>query len=578
MDAKAERQLGVLLDRHFGESGAYDLLDASAGLDIPSLLGQLRVNGEQNAAAPPDECSLELRVVGCRSILGPVAGKVLCSFLLDGTRHVTPAAHVREEAADVAATMFFPLKCGAGKTLLDHCGAPLDCLLLAEDEAGLRSSLCEAAVEWRGVLSEGRLSVSVELKSGGVSVPGAVLDLKLACHSLEGALVSPAEVAHHLRAEEQTRVARVLAFSRYARDGWWAAGGPAAGAEDVLLCAPAAAAAAAAAGGSSPLPVTAFVAPLPGGAALPTPLHAAHFASLFRHVERRVAADVMGGARPQGEWGSLHSVLATGSCTLAERCCLLCSLLLAFSLDAWVAYGTANGEERTMWVVTQEGCEVVCWEPLTGARRPLRECSMLTVRGLFNDAKVLVNRQAGGAAVCSYATDEAHLWMPADTTQLAQIDKPPRPRLRQPLENEGDVGKHLETKLAFALAEYRDALGLRGSVLCSGEVHSIVGQYLWSHEVELLTKKPAGAGGLFEDACNFVIPSSHVLTAQPRHYAHANESLILSHLLAFVSTKRIVETARTDTSVVVRCRVTLFPDGMASTWVVVAAMHRSDAT
>ena len=55
---------------------------------------------------------------------------------------------------------------------------------------------------------------------------------------------------------------------------------------------------------------------------------------------------------------------------MEDHCCLLCSLLLGYGLDAYVCMGTKTNGHAHCWVVTigNEG-GVTFWESLTGQRR-----------------------------------------------------------------------------------------------------------------------------------------------------------------------------------------------------------------
>ena len=114
-------------------------------------------------------------------------------------------------------------------------------------------------------------------------------------------------------------------------------------------------------------PVTSFVIPYQSKL-LESPLQAFRFVSLIPfeyevssygiHIER---------------WHTFHSLLTKGLGNLRDHCSLLCSLLLGFGLDAYVAVGTKKGKIQ-FWVITRESMvsipvkTVYFWEPMSGKR------------------------------------------------------------------------------------------------------------------------------------------------------------------------------------------------------------------
>lgn len=133
---------------------------------------------------------------------------------------------------------------------------------------------------------------------------------------------------------------------------------------------------------------------------LDSPRHAARFVSLIP-FEREIS---VGGGRIE-YWHSMHSFLAKRVGDCEDHAVLLCSLLLGFGLDAYVAMGTVKDAKSNQvkshavsvcpgpwrvdfnnlitlrycaeqWVVTLErddaGVKVTCWESLTGQRYAIK--------------------------------------------------------------------------------------------------------------------------------------------------------------------------------------------------------------
>ena len=117
--------------------------------------------------------------------------------------------------------------------------------------------------------------------------------------------------------------------------------------------------------------VSTFVSPVKVGRLIDSPRHAARFVSLIP-FERRSS---VGGRRVE-TWQSWHAFLCKGRGDVEDHACLLCSLLLGFSLNTYVVIGhafdqTEAGEEARehAWVMTiSQSNDVTFIESLTGQR------------------------------------------------------------------------------------------------------------------------------------------------------------------------------------------------------------------
>jgi hypothetical protein len=107
------------------------------------------------------------------------------------------------------------------------------------------------------------------------------------------------------------------------------------------------------------LPVCSYVAPLAAGRLLETPSRAARFVSLipFRRDESLAGSSGGGSGARRELWLAPHLTLALRQGDVEAHAALLCSLLLGFGLEAYVALGSRlDGEGREgeyAWVVTR---------------------------------------------------------------------------------------------------------------------------------------------------------------------------------------------------------------------------------
>ena len=156
--------------------------------------------------------------------------------------------------------------------------------------------------------------------------------------------------------------------------------------------------------------VCAFVSPLRAGRSLDSPRHAARFVALLP-LER---ASSVGGARAEA-WACPFAFVARRVGDVWEHACLLCSLLLGFGLNAFVAVGTIadgrGGEQEHAWVITCSGgpadpaggneLRVSAWESISGQRcvlAPIPEAPAaqryVSIACVFSHRRFHANRQS----------------------------------------------------------------------------------------------------------------------------------------------------------------------------------------
>ena len=138
-----------------------------------------------------------------------------------------------------------------------------------------------------------------------------------------------------------------------------------------------------------------------------SPFHAFRFVSLipFERIE------TLGGKKLE-IWHTFHSFLARGCGDSEDHSLLLCSLLLGFGLDAYVAVGTA-GDEPHVWVLTRVqrlGSPLkttVFWETVTGQRLdaddPRVSKFYKTINCVFSHNKFYANIQVDDRVFLLYA-------------------------------------------------------------------------------------------------------------------------------------------------------------------------------
>lgn len=289
--------------------------------------------------------------------------------------------------------------------------------------------------------------------------------------------------------------------------------------------------------------VCSFVAPLRAGRGLDSPRHCARFVTLVE-VDK---SDAIGGGSGADTWLSPQALAARRAGDVWDHATLLCSLLLGFGLDAYVALGTYRTSDRRCqphaWVVTfsssdDGGARVVAWESVTGRRSnlvPLDADSAQRYESLacvFNDAALYANRQLSDKLVDGVSLDieDPEKWMrleaaakdppyvspTADFALLAtRIDVPA-----------AEVA--LEADLKRLVQERRlQHLGL----LTHWDNHLayVLQPALAAYENERLTGNAFGNDD-FQDAIKRLIPEDHCFKGFPTCFSHLQPHRMLAAL------------------------------------------------
>ncbi|OLQ07621.1 Minor allergen Alt a 7 [Symbiodinium microadriaticum] len=135
-------------------------------------------------------------------------------------------------------------------------------------------------------------------------------------------------------------------------------------------------------------------------------------------------------ASAEPRWTSFPALWAKGRATFEERALLLCSLLLGYSLDAWVCLGTDDKGLAHAWVLVRDRADastpaqVTLWDPRNAQRikaddpRYLRSFS--SVDTVFNHQRILVCHEEELQHVC-YDFSDPRSWLAAPVDQEAPV-------------------------------------------------------------------------------------------------------------------------------------------------------------
>lgn len=464
----------------------------------------------------------------------------------------------------------------------EHAGLGPGSLAIAQHAAQLSQQRVVVAMgnaEWRAALvRRGRVTVSVQLGAGpgtnvgmpATSAPAGVVNLQLELRPQLAAPLDESLLKSQQRAEHARDADTMTQFVSRAKVWWgeYVQQNLSFKTRPIKLLATAE--------DGSQYPACCFIKPLQLGRLLATPHEASRFVSLLRRREDLGLLPTGGQAEVMECWCSLHTVLASGTATKEEMALLLCGLLLGFGLDAWVVVGRLLDGSGHMWVLTRGPlASPSFWEPSTGVRYSITDVDTwpyLSIGCAFNHQRLFANQQADDSAFgTAYVLEDASLWR---EYAMPQQDVPTllwSPLQLQPTAVDAcALEQHLEGQLKAALAAHRgSALGL-GVTAWDDQLGQLLMPALAAYEYEAVHSEVAPGNEEFQQAIRRAVPLGWVFKGFPQHHAHASAGLMRKALLEEEQVLDICSTSTAASSFALRVKVSVYPEGRISTWLMVA--------
>lgn len=474
-----------------------------------------------------------------------------------------------------------------GSDLLD-VATPLHVAVVREDCSFSRSQVVgENTIEWRRVLKSGFLTLSVELSGDSAGVPAGVLELQL--ELLPGSMRrTEDEILGRLELQRTAVLAADREFLIYARR-WWAEFQqmrPTHGERKVKVFA--------ATSIGRMVPVTHFVSVLLPDRILDSPYAAARFVSLFSLTtdDDMTTQMLSGGSTASADtWISPMLFLSQRRGDVANHATLLCSLLLGFGLDAYCAVGTTMPQSQPsfaaqppksnvqMFVVTRRKLgpseyDVTYWDATTAQRYTTTAAHpYCTVGCLFNHQAFYANvQQSDNAVTCNFDLDDEQLWKSLAPLKLRLVPKSPAPPLLWIPLNTRVMEMELESALQAAVGTHRDGLG--HPTRWDGELSLVLTQALSSYETQRVLHTSTAELTMFHACVKGKIGDGRTFRGVPLNVTHVNERKIIAAWMASAGGKEVLDFVGDDMRFAVRVKCFAFPEGIVSTWVMLAVSYR----
>lgn len=283
-------------------------------------------------------------------------------------------------------------------------------------------------------------------------------------------------------------------------------------------------------------------------------------------------------------WYTLPIALIARSLGTESKCCLLCSILLGYGLDAWVCAGTRRSGSPHAWVMTRGPyCAVTFWETTTGSRYLHKVGQKAahgygTISAVFSDSSFYANSQASDKIeYCSFSLEDSSAWKMMSPSALSSmiVKSPCLVPLTPASSEENKRSSDMEVQLRVYIIEHRSDTGLSSNF--DDHLSYILTPALWSYERRAVD----GDGGtegrgteLFSAALMHTVPEGHTFKAFPFHFVHCSPRRAFTTILNSGIGREIVECRGDKVSLAVRCLTVCYPEHVYVTWLVVACSYR----
>ncbi|KAH8609728.1 CEP76 C2 domain [Trypanosoma vivax] len=434
----------------------------------------------------------------------------------------------------------------------------------------------ENVVDWRRVLCTGYLGLTVELCGENPGVPTGIVDLQLELLPNRAPRFSEEDIANKIDLQRSSITAADREFLLYARR-WWVEYQEMRSTHKqrrVKVFA--------STSSGRMVPVTHFVSVLRTERGIESPTDAGRFVSLFAvTAEDHLTHEVLNGAaeiRPNTTWLSMFAFLSQRRGDPRNHAALLCSLLLGFGLDAYCAIGGDKKGKTAMFVITRErssvgAFDVILWESTSGDRFRLTEAHPYeTIGCAFNNRSFYANAQPSDSIVsCSFDLENEEYWKPLNPLKLRMLPKSPNPPLLWVPCDHKCLENNLQNSLVHEVTNYRDARGIVSHF--DDNLTHVLAQALCAYENHRRTGRLEDLS-LFQAGVKGIIGEGRAFKGVPVNVTHTNSSKIVAAFNSNAAGRELLELTADNLVLAVRVKVFLFPEGIISVWVMLAAAYR----
>ena len=461
-------------------------------------------------------------------------------------------------------------------SILKKIASPIHIVILLHEDGNARI-ISSKSIEWRWALCYGSWKIETEFKSpsslNNLNVGTVEMTLSLLPLIDKLNLLSQSAITDQLNDERKREIETTQDYIEYT-SAWW---------EDYKSIRPSHA---------SRLvkiflptedreyyaykPANCLISPIYLGRSINTPYEAARFVSLIPFERRE---------NPGGEkieiWHSIHSFLSLKKGDVEDHALLLCSLLLGFGLDAYIASGVAiNGPH--LWVLTRnkidsKNYDIVFWESLTGQRVKVDDPKVYRfykrIHCVFNDTNFYASIQNDESVFNTiYKFEDETLWKSIPKDKIAVLPKYTiTPILEETEVNKYQLENDLEQIIKKKIVSFRKSLELKTNF--DEKLSDLLHPALVNYEMERVSNVTYGNEEFKASVKNYV-PEGFTFKAFPFQINELDTEKIFSMVLSSEIGNDILNTRGDMVTFAVRCKVYSYPQNIFSVWMMIATKYR----
>ena len=310
------------------------------------------------------------------------------------------------------------------------------------------------------------------------------------------------------------------------------------------------------------------------GRNIKTPYEAARFVSLLPYERRE---------NPGGEkveiWHTIHSFLALMKGDVEDHCSLLCSLLLGFGLEAYIAAGVAiNGPH--LWVLTRnkgKKNDITFWESLTGQRINVADPKVFRfykqIHSIFNNNNFYANLQKDCTVFNTiYDFEDNTLWKSLPNDKIKNL---PKYSLFPILElipiDKNEIEIKIERILKQKVTNFR--LNQNQKTVFDDKLSFIIQPCLVNYEMERVSNLTYGNDEFKQSIKNY-IEEGFTFKAYPFCVNEIDVEKMFNMILSNDVGKDILNCRGDKIEYGVRVKIYEYPQGIYAVWGMLAVKYR----
>lgn len=338
------------------------------------------------------------------------------------------------------------------------------------------------------------------------------------------------------------------------------------------------------------------------------PAGAARYVALLP-FERQIE---IGGDRSE-TWHSFHSIVSRGKGDVEDHALLLCSLLLAYGLDAYVCIGEAKEKNTSSpklhtWVMTRTTINtssmkkssnkvfsVEFWESLTGQKSRIQNKSgksqvistnwkYRSVHCVFNHSSFYANKTFNdNISTMNFDLADTSTWKGMNHVQVSKIVNAEAcygsggyVNLKSPVINIDFVGEAVEKQLAAMIIDFR--ANYAADTVFDSNLSYLLAPALAGYEMERCGNG-IGSNYLedFQNAIRRTVPTGHCFKGFPTFYNHLNVQEIFKYLSngSSPSSQEVLLTRGEHLKFALRVRVYTYAEDTVAVWVMICAIYEN---